>query len=70
MKTLFLVSLSALLAGCSVSVDEQCRTWQTQGEIFSSMQNCVACGNSLGIEDLHAVRACTFKRDADSILKR
>lgn len=70
MKALFYVSLILSLVGCSVAVDEQCKQWQSQGEIFSSMQNCVSCGNALGVEDLNAVRACTFKKDTDSILNR
>jgi hypothetical protein len=57
------------LTGCSVAVDDQCKQWQAQGEIFSTMDNCVKCGNALGVEDLSAVRACAFKRDAAAILK-
>jgi hypothetical protein len=70
MKTLFFFCLIGLLTGCSVAVDEQCKQWQSQGEMFSSMQNCVSCGDALGIEDLNAVRACAFKKDADSIRNR
>ncbi len=69
MKTFLFLSFMVGLTGCSVAVDDQCKQWQAQGEIFSTMDNCVKCGNALGVEDLSAVRACAFKRDADAILK-
>ena len=70
MKKILLFSLIVVASGCSVAVDEQCKQWQSQGEMFSSMQNCISCGDALGVEDLNAVRACAFKKDADSILSR
>jgi hypothetical protein len=70
MKTLLFFPLIVAITGCSVAVDEQCKQWQSQGEMFSSMQNCVSCGNALGIEDVNAIRACAFKKDADSIRNR
>ncbi len=70
MNRLIVFSLIALISGCSVSVDEQCRTWRAQGEMFSSLQTCVSCAEAIGIEDLNAVRACTFTRDTESVLKR
>ncbi len=71
-KTVLLLAAIATcgaVQGCSLlsSSGRQCRMWQSNGTVVSTLDSCVKCVDQLG-ENPDAVRGCAVGLDAASLI--
>lgn len=63
-----LVVLSAItVCGCSLAAESQCRSWQRDGQLHSTLAACERCYGQFG-ENLDAVRGCAIGVDAATLI--
>ena len=68
MRSSFLfLTIAAALSACSTA-DVQCRAWKFEGQMYSTINSCRQCVDTLGSDDMNAVRGCALGLDAAQLL--
>jgi hypothetical protein len=66
-STFFLVFV-LLAAGCSLTHRSKCEEWKENGQIYSTIDSCVQCMDSLGSGSLDIVKGCALGLDAATLM--
>lgn len=62
-----LVALTVFQFGCSSISRGRCELWKQQGQMYATMESCVACTNQFG-SNVSAVSGCALGLDAGKLL--